>query len=264
MLRQSVERKLKGLEDNTVDPFAESKAKEAEIQSQLGEIRKTSPFEALAMAGLGTMAGTSPYALSNLGLGGIEGLKSYSKSKGEADQLNKLLLTQGVEREKSKYSRDMGTLNAQLAELGRMDTKEIGLKQVAATAGATAESRAERLRLQAAALWKDTTHDIATELKDQTKFNALYRKDPVAFQALVEQEAKKRMDPKTLEMLGKSPAKAPAVNPATPAPGAAQRSYPPASAAAISALKSSKDKVLASQQFDAIFGPGAAQKALGQ
>ena len=76
--------------------------------------------------------------------------------------------------------------------------------------------------------------------------------------------SKKRMDPKTLELLGKTPAQAAVVNPAAPAPSAAPRSYPPASAAAISALKSSKDKVVASQQFDAIFGPGAAQKALGQ
>ena len=263
MLRQSVEKKLKGLEDNTVDPFSESKAREADIQSQLGVIRQRSPYEALAMAGLGTMAGTSQYGLSNLGLGGIQGLQSYAKSKAEADQLNKLLLTQGVEREKSKYARDMGSLNAQMTELGRMDTKEIGLKNAANVAGATAESRNERLRLQAATLWKDTTHDIATELKDQAKFNSLYRKNPSAFNDLVEQEAKKRMDPKTLELLGKTPAQAAVVNPAAPAPSAAPRSYPPASAAAISALKSSKDPN-APKQFDAIFGPGAAQTALGQ
>lgn len=262
MLRASVAKKLQGLEDNTVDPFAESKATEAKIREQLADIKRTSPFEALAMTGLGTMAGTSQYGLTNLGLGGIEGLKSYAKSKGEADQLNKLLLQQGVEREKSKYARDMGTLNAQLAELGRMDTKEIGLKQVAATAGATAEARNERLRLQAAALWKDTTHDIATELKDQAKFNSIYRKDPVAFQALVEQEAKKRMDPKTLELIGKTPYKAPATPAA--APGAAPKVYPTPSNQAISALKSRKDVDVAKAQFDAIFGPGAAQQVLGK
>jgi hypothetical protein len=263
MLRQSVQKKLQGLEDNTVDPFGESKAREADIQSQLADIRKVSPFQALAMAGLGTMAGTSPHALTNLGLGGIQGLKSYAESKAEADQLNKLLLQQGVEREKSKYARDMGTLNAQLSELGRMDTKEIGLKQVGATAEATAEARNERLRLQAAALWKDTTHDIATELKDQAKFNSIYRKDPVAFQALVEQEAKKRLDEKTLALLGKTPAKAVT----TPAPAAvptAGKTFPPPTADAINALKSRKDIDVAKQQFDAIFGPGAAQKVLGK
>lgn len=107
------------------DPFAESKAVEADIKSQLAESRKSSPWEALTMAGLGTLAGTSQYGLTNLGQGAIAGMKNYAQSRGEEDRMQKLLLQQGVEREKSKYARDITNLNAVTNTLGRLEARDI-------------------------------------------------------------------------------------------------------------------------------------------
>jgi hypothetical protein len=88
------------------------------------------------------MAGTSQNPLSNLGLGGIEGVKSYAQSMREQDDARKLLLLQGGEREKSKFARETGLLGAQQTALGQLYGKEAALEQAKATAGATATNRA--------------------------------------------------------------------------------------------------------------------------
>jgi hypothetical protein len=125
----------------TYDPFKESRAQEADIRAEMAESKRVAPYRALAMTGLGTMAGTSQNPLSNLGLGGIEGLKSYSQSMREQEDARKLLLQQGVEREKSKFARETGLLGAQQTALGQLYGKEAALEQAKATAGATAVSR---------------------------------------------------------------------------------------------------------------------------
>jgi hypothetical protein len=263
-LRDTVKQRLMDQESGKVDPFAESKAREAEIQTQLGEIKKYSPYEALAMAGLGTMAGTSQYGLTNLGLGGIEGLKSYSKSKGEADQLNKLLLQQGVEREKSKYARDTSNLNSLQAELGRMDNKEIGLLNAKTAAGANASAKQTAALIQAQNAYNQALDNAKDTLLKQTKFSSLYRNDPAAFNRAAKAEAIAGMSPAVLEILGMNAKADTSAPPPAVKPGAAKNSFPVPPAAAISALKSSKDQAKASQQFDDVFGPGAAQKVLGR
>ena len=251
------------------DPFTESKKQEVEARAQLAQSKELAPWRALTMAGLGTVQGNPDPALrqnflSNLGYGAEKGFADYGKSTAEQADINKMLLGQIEKREASKFGRDVALHNALTTSIAQKDAREIGLRNANVTAAATAESRNERLRLQAAALWKDTVHDVATELRDSTKLDPKYRKDPVAFQRMVEDVAKTRVDEKTLEMLGKTPAKPTA----TPAPGVGSpttaKVYPPVPAAAISALKSRKDMDVAKKQFDAMFGPGAADKALGK
>jgi hypothetical protein len=261
MLRETVKKRLLAQESGP-DPFADSKMQEEQTRAQLADIKKTSPYEALAMAGLGTMAGTSQYGLSNLGLGGIEGLKSYAKSKAEQDAIQKTLLTQGVEREKSKYARDTANLNSLQTELGRMDTKEIGLLNARNTAGATASAKQTTALIQAQNSYNQALDNAKDILLKQTKFASLYRNDPAAFNRAAKAEAVASMSPQVLEILGMK-----TTADGTPAPvvaTTAPKIYPPASTAAISALKLSKDQTTAAKQFDAIFGPGAAQKALGK
>lgn len=260
-LRDTVKKRLMAQEEGGVDPFAESKAQESDIKAQLAASKKSSPWEALAMAGLGTMSGTSQYGLTNLGLGGIEGLKSYGKSKADQDQMQKLLLQQGVEREKSKYARDTANLNSLQAELGRMDTKEIGMLNARNAAGATASAKQTTALIQAQNAWNSAVDNAKDTLLKQTKFSSLYRNDPAAFNRAAKAEALTQMSPAVLEILGMKPS----VDVPTPGPAAAPaKSYPPPTAGAISALKSRKDIDVAKTQFDAIFGPGAAQKVLGK
>jgi len=126
----------------TEDPFKESRAQDEQIRSQIAESKRMAPYAALTMAGLRTMQGTSQDPLSNFGAGGEEGFKSYARSKAEEKDLGKILLQQGVEREKSKFARETGLLGAQQTALGQLYGKEAALEQARATAGATAINRA--------------------------------------------------------------------------------------------------------------------------
>ena len=190
--------------DTGVDPFAASKAREADIQSQLGNIREYSPFQALTAAGLGTMAGTSQYGLSNLGLGGLQGLKSYSQSKDDENALQKLLLTQDVEREKSKYARDTSEKASRLTALGQLDTKTLGLMNAKNTAAATASQQEYNNFLKANTIYSNA---VAAEKKMlYAKDKAIFNMDPEdpSLDAQARANVAKSLSPKLIESLGLS------------------------------------------------------------
>lgn len=126
---------------DTGNPFAKSEAETQAIKQSMEERKARSPWEALTMAGLGTMAGTSQYGLTNVAQGGMEGLKSYSRSAAENAADQKLLLQQQVEAEKGKYARDTGNLNALIQAQSAKDTKALGLLNAKNTAAATSASR---------------------------------------------------------------------------------------------------------------------------
>jgi hypothetical protein len=202
--RQLIKDRLAAQE--TANPFIKSDEAAAAIRQDMEERKAQSPWQALAMAGLGTMAGTSQYGATNLGLGGLEGMKDYMRSNAENAADRKLLLSQGVESEKAKYARDIGNLNSMISAQGQMDTREIAKMNAGNTSAATATYRDQLLAAKYATLWKDTLDDTKNTLLKQTKFNSIYRKDPVAFNRLAEQEAKRQMPPAALNILGKTPA----------------------------------------------------------
>jgi hypothetical protein len=136
----------------TEDPFKESRAQEEAIRSQIAANRKMSPYEALTMAGLKTMAGTSPFALVNLGGGGEEGLKTFGRGKREEADLQKQLLQQGVEREKSKFARETQLQSARQTAIGQMYNKQIALDAAKAARDAAAGGKEDRATQRAAAL----------------------------------------------------------------------------------------------------------------
>lgn len=74
------------------DPaIAKQEARIGERESRLKEDEARSPWMALMQAGLSTMAGTSPNALSNIGAGATKGLESYGESqKAIASRTDKL------------------------------------------------------------------------------------------------------------------------------------------------------------------------------
>ena len=59
----------------------EIKAQLAAVNKRMADREASAGYEALARAGFGIMAGTSPHALVNIGQGAPEGLESYQKSK---------------------------------------------------------------------------------------------------------------------------------------------------------------------------------------
>ena len=127
-VRKSIQDQLNG------DPFAKSDAEKAKLEAAIGERKERSPWEALAMAGLGTMAGTSQYGLTNLGLGATEGLKSYSKSAAAEASDRQKLLEQQVYADKAEEARKAGLTGQMQTTLGQMYNKQAA--QAAAGEGA--------------------------------------------------------------------------------------------------------------------------------
>jgi hypothetical protein len=189
-----------------VNPFAKSEELQSQYAEDMKARREQRPYELLTALGLGTAAGTSQYGLSNLGQGGVYALQQQQKLSAEDASDRKLMLQQAVEQEKSKYARDTGKLGSMQTALGQMYSKEIGLKNANASAASTAAYRDQLLAQKYATLWKDTLDDTKNSLLKQTKFNTIYMKDPVKFNRLAEQEAKRNMPPAALDILGKTPA----------------------------------------------------------
>jgi hypothetical protein len=223
-LRKSVMERLKGLESGP-DPFAESKKQEADIRAQLAESRRSSPYEALAMAGLGTLAGTSRYGLTNLGLGGLEGLKTLGRAKGEEAQMQKLLMQQGVEREKAKYGRDLQNLNALQTSLGQMDAREIAAMNAKRSDAALAESRKTTAQINAQRAYDSAVKAEKDNLykQNKAKFNMDYTDPELEANAIA--NVNKRLSPAMKSLLfpeGMPTLEAPAAPAAAPAPAPAK------------------------------------------
>jgi hypothetical protein len=134
------------------DPFKESRGQEESIRAQIAESKRMSPYEALTMAGLRTMAGTSQYPLVNVGLGGEEGVKTLSRSKRGESDLQKQLLQQSVEREKSKFARESQLQSARQTAIGQIYNKEIAEDAARAARAAAGAGKEDRNIQRAAAL----------------------------------------------------------------------------------------------------------------
>jgi hypothetical protein len=214
LMLEDIKRRQKALEQG--DPYAKSEAEEANIRKSLQKNRETAPYRALAMAGLGTLAGTSQYGLSNLGLGGIEGLKSYAQAMREQDEGQKLLLQQAGEREKSKFARETALLGSQQTALGQMLGRRAAAEQSKATADLAASSRDSNLRLKYGQLWSDHLNDTKARLQAQTKYGSMFRNKPEEFNRFAELEAKKTFPKEGLEILGRTLAAPETTAPASP------------------------------------------------
>jgi hypothetical protein len=248
----------------TEDPFKESRAQDEQIRAQMTESKRVAPYEALTMAGLRTMAGTSPYALTNIGGGGEEGLKAYARSAREQSDLQKQLLQQGVEREKSQFGRQTQLLGAQQTALGQLYGKEAEIeraKAAKATAGAA----------QAGTLYNQLSNQYMTAVSREMETLRKRYKDQFNMdktEAELESEAvanvTKRLPPQARKTLfGDQVIPDGTPTPVVPAPAGDKKPFPKPSGAAIKQLRDS-DNPTTRGQFDAIFGPGAAQRALGK
>jgi hypothetical protein len=128
-VRQSIETQLGG------NPFAKSEEEKARLEKAIAERQERSPYEALTLAGLGTMAGTSQYGLRNLGLGAAEGLKAYSKSKAADTEDRQKILEQQVIADRAEDARKSGLTGQMQTTLGQMYGKDAALAAARAAAG---------------------------------------------------------------------------------------------------------------------------------
>jgi hypothetical protein len=253
------------------DPFKESKSSEEEIRKSLAESSRMNPYAALTNAGFKMLQGSSDPTkrgnfLAELGEAGEAGLGTYAKGKASEAEMKRALTGQIEKREASKFGRDVALQNALTTSLGQMDAKELGMLNARSNAGLAAATRDSNLRLKYATLYKDTLDDVKEKMLKQDKFGQLYRKDPAGFNRAAELETKRILPKEALDILGKTAAVAETPDPADPKAKkpVVEKVYPPPTADAINALKSRKDIDVAKQQFDTIFGPGAASKILGK
>jgi hypothetical protein len=258
MMLEDIKRRQKALEQG--DPYAKAEAEEANIRKSLQKNRETAPYRALAMAGLGTMAGTSQHALSNLGLGGIEGLKSYAQAMREQDEGQKLLLQQAGDREKSKFARETALLGSQQTALGQMLGRRASAEATAAARGETASRNKQLDFTRAQTAYNSLYNNALDNLKDTAKPGGVnyrkYKDDPTAMNRDARAAAMNELSPQLRDTLG---FQAPTAT-GTPPPAAPVKAPPKA---AVQQLKN-MDTPETRKQFDAIFGPGAAQRALGK
>jgi len=237
------------------DPFAESKKQEEDIRGQIAQSKQMAPWQALTYAGLGAMQGNPDPALrqnflSNIAYGAEKGLKSYGQSGEEQNALNKLLLTQGVEREKSKYARDIGNLNAITTSLGQMDTRELAMLNAKNAAGTTAANVDYQNFLKASTIYSNALAKEKAALfkANKDRFNFDVNNEELDLEA--RNNVAKTM-PKIAETVGGgAPTPAAPVIPAPSKPGtatAAKKKYLPMPASA-------KDAIVGGE-YDTVRGP---------
>lgn len=83
---------------------AQDKAAE-ELLAKYEKNKAGAADQAMIAAGLAMMAGKSPYALQNIGAGGIEGLKAYKQEQKDLDELQKGILGIGTKKEEAENLR---------------------------------------------------------------------------------------------------------------------------------------------------------------
>lgn len=116
-------RNILGEDPNAAAREARLSKREADIQSD----KDRSPWLALMQAGLATMAGTSPNALTNIGAGAMEGLKSYGESR----------------KDLSKSEEKLMDLRDEVEAAQRAEQKAIALKGYESAASKKAANRTE-------------------------------------------------------------------------------------------------------------------------
>ena len=248
------------------ETFAKSDAAQAELAKDIAEGKEQLPWRTLTALGIGQMeAASEPGAqrrgfLGDLGVAGKAALGEYGRGLAQIAADKKLQLQQGVEAEAKKYARDVQLHNALMSNISQMDAKELGLMNAKNQQALLAADK-EKLLFQKAtqAFTTAVTKEKETLIKDK-KNTFDYTRNPGKLEADAQAnviERMKKFDPEALKALRLNPE----ILGAAPA---ATKTYTAPSSAAISALKSRKDQDVAIKQFDEIFGPGAAQKALGK
>jgi hypothetical protein len=138
--------------------YAESptvKAQREALEAGIAERKKSMGYEGLTRFGLDMMAGTSPYALTNIGKAGTSALDYMSgEGKDIAQQREKLLELKSGE-EKNRETREAQMLGYAIQADTAKKNKILQMQQIAATREATAASQLATNQQSAAKLYGD-------------------------------------------------------------------------------------------------------------
>jgi len=208
------------LEDQAkAKPFTRSEQQMAGIEAEMKARREQAPYLALTAAGLGTLAGTSQYGLTNLGLGGIEGMKSYARSKADQDLSSRQLLQQQVEAEKAELARRSGLQSARTTALTQSYNKDADIERSRIAKAQLNQGRDTQNILNATRIFENAVKAEKTNLFQQNKarFNMDYTSAELDAEATA--NVMKRLTPGIKNILFPEGSLAPTA-PAVPAPAA--------------------------------------------
>lgn len=99
----------------TLKTEAQDKAAE-ELLAKYEKNKAGAADQAMIAAGLAMMAGKSPYALQNIGAGGIEGLKAYKQEQKDLEEMHKGILGIGTKKEEAENLRNQAEYKAKAEE----------------------------------------------------------------------------------------------------------------------------------------------------
>jgi hypothetical protein len=175
------------------EQFGKSQAQQQAIEAEMKSRQERAPYMALANAGFGAMAGTSPFALTNFGAGGEKGLATYEKFNAEDAADRKLLLQQQVEQEKAEFARRAQLAGMKQGSITNLMNKELGLQQIKASQAGTAAQKdlANYTKLAAVreSAIKNRIAQIIAERKIST-FDAQMNWQPLEAQAIADVDAR--------------------------------------------------------------------------
>jgi hypothetical protein len=180
------------------------------IEKEIADRTKMSGSEALTRFGLKMMAGSSPYALTNIGEAGADALDYYAKQMGLNQADKKLLLQQAVEAEKAEDARKAQLLGYGIQAQTAKENKQIGLRGLELQAANLAQSKEDANKLAYTKLYGDLKEKYATQL---------YRANPNRAQELTDEQIDDLSNQMAIKALVSSPdaAKYLSLTPATPA-----------------------------------------------
>lgn len=148
-------------------PTAKSDALQAQYAKQALADKEAEPWNFVRDLGLGAAAGTSQYALSNIGAGGTYANTEAGKRGAQADANDKLALMQQIESEKSQEARKASMLNANQSSLTQLYNNRNTRDSIQAIKEATAQQRLDTL---------DSRNQIAAAANFRSAFDDTYKK----------------------------------------------------------------------------------------
>jgi hypothetical protein len=166
------------------------------IEKSIADRTRMAGPEALTRFGLKMMAGSSPYAMTNIGEAGADALDYYAKELGLNQADKKLLLQQAVEAEKAEDARKAQLLGYGVQAQTAKDNKMIGLEGLKIQAANLAQSKEDTNKLAYTKLYGDLKEKYATQL---------YRANPNRAQELTDEQIDELSNKMALKALINSP-----------------------------------------------------------
>jgi hypothetical protein len=141
----------------------------SQIKADMAARKKAMGSEALTRFGLSMMAGSSPYALTNIGKAGSEALDYMGKQMGLNQADTKLLLEQAVEAQKADEARRLGLAGVLQTAKTAKENKELTMLGINAQLAETRQQKEDANRALYTKLYADYKKDFATQIYRSNK-----------------------------------------------------------------------------------------------